>query len=266
MFKVFRSYAKFLLLAVIAVRHLITTTAGRDIILNAISDWTILNSNHQAIGILSTFTWTDEIDLPDNEIDEIAENLLIGFQSASTAGDYDIITKVVDFLGLPFAQNRISPSTLSALRTAILRPSEIAAFSKATREALNCNTCHHKLAPGEILTFQQSKDGNVIIHCTNCLSPRLSRCQHCQEAAPISSGGLAVLTSSKLVSCGCVGDGSKTSQSAKQLFIKKIAGSRGGYAVGAPPPPQPPGPSQSPPSTAWHTIIQSTSGPFGDNT
>ena len=259
MFKVFRSYARFLLVAVIAIRELFNTTTGKGLILNAVVDWTRANPTHPATVQLSTFNWSDELDLPDNEIDEITDNLLVGFTSPATSGDYDLITKVVDFLGLPWTTNRISTSTLQSLRSAILRPSEIAAFTKAYTEALHCATCERKLSQDEIISFRAGKNLDPVIYCTACSSPRLGRCPNCGEVAHISAGGMAVLQSSKLVSCDCVNAGSKAAQSAKRLFIHKASSLRGASAGAQAPSKFPPGYLQS---------IQSIGivpDPFGDN-
>lgn len=203
MFKVFRSYARFLLVAVITIKHLATTSTGKSVIIQSLSDWTNANPNHPAVSILGSFDWLNELDNPDSEVDEIIDNVLVGFEPQSTAGDYELITKVVDFLGLPWTSNRISVQTLGALRSAVLRPSEVAGFVKASNEALYCGSCHNKLSSDELLTFRQGKGLEPTIYCGRCSSPRFARCHACNQPAHISAGGSAVLTSSKLVSCGC---------------------------------------------------------------
>lgn len=265
MFKIFRAYATFLLLAVIAIKELVQTTTGRAMVSNAVLDWTTANPTHPATSFLSTVVWTDELDTPAQELDRVLDNVLVGCESipGSSKGDYELISKVVDFLGLPYTTNRVSNQTMTALRSAILRPSEIAAFVKASKDALSCATCSKKLSPDEILSLRSTKDGGYVIYCTACAIPRFSRCIACGEPAPLSTAALSIVSSSKFITCACGGKGIKAkpdlSSIKKHIYTTRNRGA--GIPISVP---APPGSSQAQSTQAWAQSILGSSDPFGD--
>ena len=206
MIRLFQHHARFLLLMLVAWKHRVdsngTNNHTRDLV-GDVSAWSSANPTHPITIWLSSFDWVDTIEHAD--VDEQMGALIEGFgdRSADSKGDVSIISTIIDLLGLPWTGNRIGTETLTALRRAILRPSEITNFQRIAKESFQCAACAHKFMGNEAGIVHRGSNNELVVYCIRCAAPTHGACASCGETAPISSAGITALASTKFVSCGC---------------------------------------------------------------
>lgn len=156
----------------------------------------------EAYAVASSLSWEPAIE--DFNYDETIADIVGQIDAPSDAkGDVSLIGTIVTLLGLPFGTSRLSAETLSALRRAILRPAEIEAFRKVSKEAFNCATCKRPLTNDELGTIRRGPDHDVSIQCLMCRQPTQVKCTACGETAPASQALRGILGSTKANGCTC---------------------------------------------------------------
>lgn len=218
MIRLFRPYANFFALVLIALREMrreLATAGSRDSrdwgMIAYVSRWAQAHPDDPIANFVNSTDWSSTFALMDDtHIQEALEGIvaqtttdLDGDGNLAPKGDVPLITAIVDLLRLPWGSNRLDPATMTALRRAILRPSEVEEFRRASREAFACNVCAHKFAPGEAGTIRRDADNNISIRCLMCAHPQTAICPTCRESAPLTTTGLSALTSTKFVNCNC---------------------------------------------------------------
>lgn len=137
------------------------------------------------------------------DMDNFIQQLVEGLTDESDAGDVKLINEIVELLQLPFTGNRLSSDTLDALRRAVLRPSELAAFQKASREGFTCTTCKHTFQSRELGVLERGPNNNIMMRCLRCSNPQYSTCRSCGGSAPLVGPAADILRHDKLVRCEC---------------------------------------------------------------
>ena len=152
--------------------------------------------------LLASLNWDSTLE--SLNLDEVINDLVdqLGTSKSSNAGDPSLIDTIVDVLQLPMGTNRLSSESLQALRRAVLRPSEVANFQKASRDHFACSACGHKFVAGELGTVFKNGD-ETSIRCARCADPVFGICPSCRESAPVNSTGTLALRSGKFVTCTC---------------------------------------------------------------
>lgn len=205
MIRLFKTHATFLLLLLIMWKQLNVhqNRNARQALMDQVSMWLRDNPTHPAALWLTTIDWDRAID--NANVDEQVEILLEGVSNDPTnaKGDVSIIATIIDLLGLPWTGNRIGTETISALRKAILRPSEITSFQKIAKESFQCATCSHAFRGNEAAIVQRGSNHELRVTCLRCASPTYGICGSCGDAAPISVAGTTALAATKFVTCGC---------------------------------------------------------------
>jgi hypothetical protein len=112
-------------------------------------------------------------------------------QMDAEPGEADLIDKIVQILGLPHLENRVSIGMLAKLRQALLLPSEIRALTDTMNAAWICGSCRAPIDQGELLTVRrESSNGQriLVIYCARCFDPTFVRCAGGQHQARLSTG------------------------------------------------------------------------------
>lgn len=234
MIRLFKTHAMFLLLLLIMWKQEEVRNPGnaRRSLIDQVSLWLRDNPSHPAALWLTSFDWDRTIDQAN--VDEQVEILLEGVSNDPTnsKGDVSIIATIIDLLGLPWTGNRVGAETISALRKAILRPSEIITFQKIAKESFQCSSCSHVFRGNEAAIVQRGSNHELRVTCLRCATPSYGICGSCGEAAPINPAGITALAATKFVSCGCKAKVKKEVASDDDVVTFRVN-------AGAIPPPRP---------------------------
>lgn len=218
MVRIYKGQAKLLLALLVAIRHYRAEDpqAYDGLVEAAASAFALTDNGHHPTAQVLLTTRLSSI-TSDLELDQFIEELTEQVASTdSSGGDRPILNAIVEFLGLPWTGNRVGSDTLDALRKAVLRPSEIANFSKVSKEAFVCTGCSHKFNNRELGVFERGPNNNIVVRCINCASPQVASCSHCRESATLNVPALQILRSGRITSCSCL---EKPAKSKKEAFI-----------------------------------------------
>ena len=211
-----------LMMVLINLREDLRRAGGRDelnnVILNDVSGWVRANPEDPVAQWISGFDWASTVDGLDTAelMGTLKEQL---DHEGSDAGDKPIMDTIVELIGGPWGSNRMSGETLSTLRQAVLKPSEIEAFRKAARESFNCGSCGHALQNDEAVVVRREANNNLVVRCLLCGPARLGVCPKCGDAASLTSTGiLGMQKLSQAVTCDCA-TRSKTPRDAARVRV-----------------------------------------------
>lgn len=130
----------------------------------------------------------------------LGERLSVERQSPDDRTDADLIDTVVYMLQLPWLQNRLGRDVISALRKAILTPSELTKFKEEVKKGeLQCTGCGNVLLPETLMTLHRT-GGSICIMCSACVQPANMMCQ-CGKCKPINDANARRLRAATKCTC-----------------------------------------------------------------
>lgn len=213
MVKLYRDQAQRLLVLLAGMLHA-RTEAGARVWDQAVADyvrhWVNAHPDSPVAAHIGSVNWRDALEdaFDDPELlSNIHEQLAA--TSGSAKGDTTLVDTIVEILGLPYGGARLSGETMTALRKAILRPSEIAQFRKLAQNSFACDQCGHSFTNSEVCVVRRETDHHVRVRCIRCEVPTYAVCKACGGSANISEAAQLALTSGALVTCSCKGKGKK---------------------------------------------------------
>lgn len=116
-----------------------------------------------------------------DELIKLLEDNIAALDSGQALG-LDLIDSMVQVLNTPYASNALAGKTLTALRKAILLPSEVKAFQlELEKQERHCSACGALLFPTEMVMYS---NGTVI--CSACTRPNYIRCTSHKHVVPVS--------------------------------------------------------------------------------
>ena len=205
-----RLYAEMVrgLLLILAALRAQSVESGREVIdagiINTLRRYTQDHPDDPLTQWLSGIPWNDT--LAQINYDELIGSLKDQLDNqGSGKGDVTLLEIVTDIIGGPWGSNRLGGETLSALRRAILKPSEIETFKRLSRESFQCSRCEHKFTNAEAVVVMREPDNNLSVRCMQCAVPCYGVCTKCGDAAILTPAGqTGVLAAAKTVTCDCV--------------------------------------------------------------
>lgn len=196
------------LLVLLAALRASAQTQGRDTLdfalQDALSRWMQANPTNpltQRLAELSIANNLSDVHY-NNLIDELTEAV---FHPGESKGDKPLIDEIVGLIGTdPYTSNRLNGETLSALRKALLRPSELEKFRQLAKESFSCTHCNHKFGNGEAAVVRRESDSVIVVRCLRCAGIQQLPCKHCGDATPIPSTAVRTIGDVvRDVDCGC---------------------------------------------------------------
>lgn len=141
--------------------------------------------------------------------------------------DGDLIDLMVQTLQLPHVQNVLSGGRLTALKKAILLPSEFGALAERVRaREMSCSHCGSQFRDGEAVTLRHSGDRTApgVVYCASCVRPDVITCPGCKKLCAIQK-----MLAADFLCPECMGGPKKE----KGKYLKKAVADFTGRAGGA---------------------------------
>ena len=195
------------LLLILAAIRAQTMDARREVVdqalVNTLREYTQDHPDDPLTQWLSSIPWYDT--LAQINYDELIGSLKDQLDNQGSGKGYvTLLETVIDIIGGPWGSNRLGGEILSALRRAIMRPSEIETFRKVSRESFQCDRCEHRFTNAEAIVVMRESNNNLSVRCMQCAAPSYGVCAKCGDAAPLTDAGRTEIQAAvQKVTCDC---------------------------------------------------------------